>query len=59
MNEQQEIKAEEILEAIQKMSNAERWKLLDKMYDMYYSKEHLIKKRLAKLNDEDDLEEDY
>ncbi|WJQ13338.1 hypothetical protein RA955_06520 [Geobacillus proteiniphilus] len=47
--------AEEILEAIQNMSNEERWKLLDKMYDLYYSKEHLIKKeKLERLWEEDD-----
>ncbi|AKM18334.1 MULTISPECIES: hypothetical protein [Bacillaceae] len=46
--------ADEILEAIQKMSNEERWKLLDKMYDLYYSKEHLIIKAKRKYLEEDD-----
>jgi hypothetical protein len=40
----EQMSADEILEAIQKMRNEERWKLLDKMYDLYSSKEHLITK---------------
>lgn len=31
------MKAEELLEEIKNMENAERWKLLDKMYDMFYN----------------------
>ncbi|MFC0296290.1 hypothetical protein [Geobacillus jurassicus] len=46
--------AEEVLEAIQKMSNKERWKLLDKMYDLYFSKEHLIaKEKLDRLREDE------
>ncbi len=50
--------AEEIIEAIQKMSNAERMKLLDYMYENYFYKplppEAL--KKLEKYLEDDDYE---
>ncbi|MEH7543662.1 hypothetical protein V7426_19790 [Bacillus thuringiensis] len=30
--------AEDVLRLIEKMENEERWKLLDKMYDLYFNK---------------------
>lgn len=30
--------AEQILKMIETMENAERWKLLNEMYDLYYNK---------------------
>jgi hypothetical protein len=48
---EKEYNAEEVFEIIQNMSNGERLKLLEKMYDKYYSKEHLHL-------EEEDLEED-
>ncbi|WP_347941348.1 hypothetical protein AAEY33_03895 [Peribacillus simplex] len=30
--------AEQILKMMESMENAERWKLLNEMYDLYYSK---------------------
>ncbi|MGE1103383.1 hypothetical protein [Peribacillus simplex] len=30
--------AEQILKLIESMENAERWKLLNEMYDLYYNK---------------------
>ncbi|MFJ7471670.1 hypothetical protein ACIQWI_24395 [Peribacillus frigoritolerans] len=32
------MKAEQILKMVESMENAERWKLLNKMYDLYYNK---------------------
>lgn len=48
---EKEYNAEEVFGIIQNMSNGERLKLLEKMYDKYYSKEHLHL-------EEEDLEED-
>ncbi|WP_255296070.1 hypothetical protein [Bacillus wiedmannii] len=30
--------AEDVLRLIEEMENEERWKLLDKMYDLYFNK---------------------
>ncbi|MEK5205219.1 MULTISPECIES: hypothetical protein [Bacillus] len=35
--------AEEIMEIIKNMESAERWKLLDKMYDEYFNKGNVPK----------------
>lgn len=35
--------AEQVLEAIGKMENAERWKLIEKMYDQFYNPDKLTK----------------
>ncbi|KPC97114.1 MULTISPECIES: hypothetical protein [Geobacillus] len=51
---ERQMTADEIIEAIQKMNNEERWKLLDKMYEMYFNKEHLIIKEKRELLEEDE-----